>query len=78
MLLLQAEMHAGLDSMVHWYKFIEVFGLATVAGLVWMNRGQDNTVTGLRETVLTFFIFANEFNTIRIFFQRFRCPNVKF
>jgi hypothetical protein len=27
MLLLRAEMHAGLDSMVHWYKFIEVWEL---------------------------------------------------
>jgi hypothetical protein len=32
-----------------------VFGLATVAGLVWLNRGLDNTVTGLRETVGLFF-----------------------
>ena len=56
-ILLIAEMRAGLDSMVHFYKFIEVFGLAVVAGLV--KRFFPNFTKSIKKQILCNYLSPN-------------------
>ena len=54
-LLTITELKGGLEAVINIFKFVEVFGLAMVAGIVWFRRGSLDDVVSLGETVGLFF-----------------------
>ncbi len=50
-LLTITELKGGLETVINVFKFVEVFGLALVAGIVWFQRGSMDDVVSLGETV---------------------------